>query len=79
MLNFDGLIACICFHIEKFLLSEATEDLIFMLFVSFIQVFNATGILIIHITYLCEERRVRGEILLPLPSCFFHFSFLSLT
>lgn len=75
MLHFDGLIACICVHIEKFLLSVATEDLIFLLFASFIPVFNATGILIIHVNYLCEERRVRGEILLPLPSCFFQFFF----
>lgn len=38
--------------------------------------FNATGILIIHVKYLYEERRVRGEILLPLPSyCFSYFSF----
>lgn len=61
MMNFDGLIAYICLHIEKFLLSVATEDLIFLLFANFImQVFNATGILIIHIKYLCKESERRN-------------------
>lgn len=43
MMNFDGRITYIWLHIEKFLLSVATEELIFLLFASFMPVFNATG------------------------------------
>jgi len=69
------LLVIICVHVEKFLLTVAVEDLIFLLSASFIQVFNATGLLIIHVRYLCEERRVRGEILLPLTTLLLLFFF----
>lgn len=57
----------------------AAEDLIFLLFASFISVPNGTGVLIIHVKYLCDESRERGKIMLPHTSLFFQYFFFSLS